>query len=107
MLDLVIGPSYEDVYSIERVLLADRAEHQVLFLVNFSEIFGLPTFTYQMTTIQGSGLHKLDLYHSDQEPITPQPEKQWRTLQEQNMLRSSSSEKTPEHALPSNKEPSV
>jgi hypothetical protein len=38
MLDLIIGPSYEDVYSIGRVLLTDRSEHQVLFLVNLSKI---------------------------------------------------------------------
>jgi hypothetical protein len=38
MLDLIIGSSYEDVYSIGRVLLADRSKHQVLFLVNFSKI---------------------------------------------------------------------
>jgi hypothetical protein len=38
MLDLIIGPSYKDVYAIRRVLLADRSEHQVLFLVNFSKI---------------------------------------------------------------------
>jgi hypothetical protein len=37
MLDLIIGPPYEDVYSIGRVLLADRSKHQVLFLVNFSK----------------------------------------------------------------------
>jgi hypothetical protein len=37
MLDLIKGPFYVDVYSIGRALLADR-EHQVLFLVNFSEI---------------------------------------------------------------------
>jgi hypothetical protein len=36
MLDLIAGPSYEDVYLIGRVLLTDRAEHQELFLVNFS-----------------------------------------------------------------------
>jgi hypothetical protein len=41
MLDLIIGPSYEDVYLIGRVLLADRSEHQVLFLVNFSEIYSI------------------------------------------------------------------
>jgi hypothetical protein len=34
-----IGPSYENVYSIGRVLLSDRLEHQVLFLVSFSEIY--------------------------------------------------------------------
>jgi hypothetical protein len=38
MLDLIIGPSYEDVYSIDRVLLADQSEHLVLFLVDFSKI---------------------------------------------------------------------
>jgi hypothetical protein len=37
-LDLIMGPSYEDVYSTGRVLLADRSDYQVLFLVNFSKI---------------------------------------------------------------------
>jgi hypothetical protein len=38
ILDLIIDPSYEDVYSIGLVLLVDRSEDQVLFMVNFSEI---------------------------------------------------------------------
>jgi hypothetical protein len=39
--DLITGSFYEDVYSIGRVLLSDRSEQQVLFLVNFSEIIAV------------------------------------------------------------------
>jgi hypothetical protein len=37
MLDLMKGSSYEGVYSIGRVLLADRSKHQVLSLVKLEQ----------------------------------------------------------------------
>jgi hypothetical protein len=76
MLDLIIGPSYEDVYSIRRVLLADRSEHQVLFLVKFSvsnkavlSKLGIGYIHLPVGVFSHLPSHS-QLYHSDQEPKT-------------------------------------
>jgi hypothetical protein len=83
MLDLIIGPSYEDVYSIGRVLLAEVSQKFSQFQTwPFYPNFGLPTSIYQIpvrkrlpdnhsfvtrifsdfgTGKQGSGPQKLDL----------------------------------------------
>jgi hypothetical protein len=54
MLDLIIGPSYEDVYSIGRVMLADRSENLVVLSKFWIAYIHLPDFSKKddcLTTI--------------------------------------------------------